>query len=42
MSAVTETTLFIFGLIALGYVAGVTGYLQQNLLWGVYPGEQVE
>ena len=23
-------------------VAGVTGYLQQNLLWGVYPGEQVE
>ena len=28
MSAVTETTLFIFGLIALGYVAGVTGYLK--------------
>ena len=28
MSAVTETTLFIFGLIALGYISGVTGHLK--------------
>ena len=31
MSAVTETTLYIFGLIALGYVSGVTGYLKTEV-----------
>jgi malonate transporter len=31
MSAVIETTLFIFGLIALGYVSGATGYLKTEV-----------
>ena len=28
MSPLVETSLFIFGLVALGYIAGATGYLK--------------
>jgi predicted permease len=30
MSSLTETVVFIFGLVALGYLAGLTGYLSNN------------
>ena len=35
MSPLTETVLFVFGLVALGYLAGVTGYLKAQSAEGV-------
>jgi predicted permease len=35
MSPLTETVLFVFGLVALGYLAGLTGYLKAQSAEGV-------
>ena len=36
MSPLTETVLFVFSLVALGYLAGLTGYLKERNLKQAY------